>query len=138
MKGYITNIEEAVLENDNYRRVLYTDERMQLVLMCLAPKEDIGEEEHQLDQFIRIEEGEGLAVLDGEKYALTDGSALVIPAGTKHNIRNVSESDSLRLYTLYAPPNHPAGLLQQTKPVSEFEGDYPVTDHEYDPRHECS
>lgn len=138
MKGYVTNISGAVLENDNYRRVLYTDERMQLVLMCLAPKEDIGEELHELDQFIRIEEGEGLVVLDGEEYPLTDGSAMVIPAGTKHNISNVSESDSLRLYTLYAPPNHPAGLLQRTKPAREFRSDYPVTNHDYDPRHECS
>lgn len=138
MKGYVTNIQEDALENDNFRRVLYTDDRMQLVLMCLAPKEDIGEEEHQLDQFIRVEEGEGLAVLDNEKHSLTDGSALIIPAGTRHNITNVSESDSLRLSTLYAPPNHPAGLLQQTKPAREFAGEYPVTDHDYDPRHECS
>lgn len=138
MKGYVTNIQEAALENDNFRRVLYTAERMQLVLMCLPAGEDLGEEVHQLDQFIRVEEGEGLAVLDGEKYPLTDGSAVIIPAGTKHNITNVSESDSLRLYTLYAPPNHPAGLLQQTKPAREFVGDYPITDHDYDPRHECS
>jgi mannose-6-phosphate isomerase-like protein (cupin superfamily) len=115
MKGYVTNIAEEALENDNFRRVLYTDERVQLVLMCLIPNEDIGEEVHHLDQFIRIEEGEGLAVLDGEEHALTDGSVVVVPAGVRHNIINLSESDSLRLYTLYAPPNHPAGTIHRTK-----------------------
>jgi mannose-6-phosphate isomerase-like protein (cupin superfamily) len=115
MKGYVTNIAEEALENDNFRRVLYTDERVQLVLMCLIPNEDIGEEVHHIDQFIRIEEGEGLAVLDGEEHALTDGSVVVVPAGVRHNIINLSESDSLRLYTLYAPPNHPAGTIHRTK-----------------------
>jgi len=137
---YVTNIEEATLENDSFRRVVYTDSRMQLVLMCLAPQEDIGEEVHNLDQFIRIEEGEGLAILNGEKYTLTDGSAVIIPAGVRHNIMNVSTSDPLQLYTLYAPPNHPHGLIQAVKSTDEHKATRPYqnSDPEYDPKHECS
>lgn len=119
MKGYITNIEQASLENENFRKVLYTDERLQLVVMSLKPNEDIGEEEHQLDQFIRIEKGDGLAVLDGEKTPLTDGSVVVIPQGTRHNIINTSSEHLLKIYTLYAPPNHQPGTIHKTKAEAE-------------------
>lgn len=139
MKGYVTNIAEAALTNDNFRRVLYTDERIQLVLMCLAAKEEIGEEVHDLDQLIRVEEGEGLAVLEGETHTLSDGSVVVVPAGTRHNIINVSESDALRLYTVYAPPNHPAGLVERNKDTgTKSDSNYETSDPDYDPKHECS
>jgi mannose-6-phosphate isomerase-like protein (cupin superfamily) len=119
MKGYIGNIEQLALENDNFRTVLYTDERLQLVVMSLLPGEDIGEEVHSLDQFIRVEEGEGKAILNGEGHVLTDGYAVIIPAGTKHNIINTSSSDMLKLYTLYAPPNHKEGTIHKTKAEAE-------------------
>lgn len=114
MKGFITNIETASLENDYFRKVLYTDPRLQLVVMNLAPGEDIGEEVHELDQFIRVEKGSGKAVLDGEESAINDGSVVVIPQGTRHNIVNTSEK-SMKLYTLYAPPNHKDGTVHKTK-----------------------
>lgn len=115
MKGYVTNIEERALTNEHFREVLYTDERLQLVVMSLAPNEDIGEEVHQLDQFIRVEKGEGKAVLDGVEHALMDGSAVIVPKGTRHNIINGSNSETMKLYTLYAPPNHKDGTIHTTK-----------------------
>ena len=115
MKGYITNIEEKAIANDYFREVLYTDERVQLVVMSLLPNEDIGEEVHQLDQFIRIEKGEGKAVLDGVEHGVADGSAIVIPKGTRHNIINTSSTEPMKLYTLYAPPDHKNGLINKTK-----------------------
>ena len=119
MKGFIINIEQASLENDFFRKVLYTDPRLQLVVMSLAPGEDIGEEVHELDQFIRIEAGEGKSVLDGEERALGDGSIVVIPQGTKHNIINTSSEKPMKLYTLYAPPNHAPGTTHKTKAEAE-------------------
>lgn len=119
MKGYITNIEKKSLENEYFREVLYTDERLQLVVMSLKPSEDIGEEVHELDQFIRIEKGEGKAVLDGEETALADGSVVVIPQGTRHNIINTSSENPLKIYTLYAPPNHKDGTIHKTKEEAE-------------------
>lgn len=121
MKGYITNIEKESLENDYFRKVLYTDERLQLVVMSLKPNEDIGEEVHQLDQFIRVEKGDGKSVLDGEETLLTDGSVVVIPQGTRHNIINTSSENPLKLYTLYAPPNHKDGTIHKTKAEAEAE-----------------
>lgn len=114
MNGYVTNIERATLENIDYRRVLYTGKNSQLVLMSLKPGEEIGTEVHQLDQFIRIERGTGKAILDGIEHALTDGSAIVVPAGAQHNIIN-TESDDLKLYTVYSPPNHKDGTVHPTK-----------------------
>ena len=119
MKGYIGNIEEESLENDFFRSVLYTDERLQLVVMSLAPSEDIGEEVHSLDQFIRVEEGTGTAVLDGERSDIKDGFVVVVPAGVRHNIINGSDHEPMKLYTLYAPPNHPAGTIHKTKAEAE-------------------
>ena len=115
MKGYITDIEKESLENDYFRRVLYTDEHLQLVVMALKPLEDIGAETHTLDQFLRIESGEGKAVLDGTEYAIKDGSVVVVPAGTLHNIINTSATVPMKLYTLYAPPDHRPGTVHKTK-----------------------
>lgn len=115
MKGYTTNIEAETLENDSFRKVLYTGKHLQLVLMSIPAEGEIGEEVHTLDQFIRVEEGEGMAVLDGVEHVLADGSAIVVPAGSRHNIRNTSTSDALKLYTLYGPPEHKDGIVRETK-----------------------
>ncbi len=114
MRGYTTNIERAALENNYFRKVLYTDTRLQLVVMSLLPGEEIGAEVHQLDQFIRVEQGVGVAVLDGVEHALEDGSAVVVPKGTLHNIINRG-IEPMKLYTLYAPPNHKDGVVHKTK-----------------------
>lgn len=115
MKGYVGNIEKEALENDYFRRVLYTDQNIQLVVMSLLPGEEIGEETHALDQFIRCEKGEGKAVLDGIESSIGDGVAVVIPQGTRHNIINTSAGEKLKLYTIYAPPNHKDGTIHKTK-----------------------
>ena len=119
MKGYITNIERTTLENEDFRRVLYTAKNIQLVLMSLEPNEEIGEEVHKLDQFIRIEMGEAKAILDGVEHRLPSDHAVVIPAGTRHNIINTSETETLKLYTLYAPPEHKDGVVRHTKKEAE-------------------
>lgn len=118
MNGYVSNVEKQSLENQNFRTVLYTSGHLQLVVMSLRPGEDIGEEVHNLDQFIRIEKGSGKAVLDGEESDIADGSAVVIPAGAKHNIINTSSED-MKLYTLYGPPNHADGTVHVTKAEAE-------------------
>lgn len=115
MKGYVTDIENDTLENQDFRRVLYTAKNSQLVLMSLRPKEEIGEETHNLDQFIRVEAGDGFAVLDGVKHPISDGTAIVIPAGTKHNVVNDSATEELKLYTVYSPPEHRDGAIHKTK-----------------------
>ncbi len=120
MKGYIQNIEALSLENENFRKVIYTTHNSQLVLMSLMPGEDIGEEVHDVDQFLRVEQGEGEAVLDGVSHPIADGSAIVVPAGAKHNIINTGSS-SMKLYTLYMPPHHQDGTIHRTK--AEAEGD---------------
>ena len=114
MKNYVANIEQLSLANEYFRQVLYTDSRVQLVVMSLLPGEDIGEEVHQLDQFSRVEKGTGKAVLDGVEHALTSGSAVIVSQGTRHNIINVG-ADSMKLYTLYAPPDHKDGTVHKTK-----------------------
>ena len=115
MQGYVTNIEKAVEENTDFRRVLYTAKNIQLVLMNLKPGEDIGEETHHLDQFIRIESGAGKAVLNGAETALANGSVVLIPAGMRHNIANTSATEPLKLYSLYAPPEHKDRTVHATK-----------------------
>ena len=116
MVGHVTNIERDTLENEDYRRVLFTGPNLQLVLMTLQPGEEIGLETHdEHDQFIRIEAGKGVARLNDEEHALTDGVTVVIPAGTRHNIINTSKSEPLRLYTIYSPPEHPDGTVHPTK-----------------------
>jgi mannose-6-phosphate isomerase-like protein (cupin superfamily) len=120
MSGFHTDIEQKSLENEYFREVLFTAEHCQLVVMALKPGEDIGTETHgDVDQFIRVEAGQGKAILDGVEYALADGSAIVIPAGTEHNVVNTSTSQSMKLYTLYAPPEHPHGTVHKTKAEAE-------------------
>jgi mannose-6-phosphate isomerase-like protein (cupin superfamily) len=115
MKGYISNIEKTSLENEDFRKVLYTAKNSQLVVMSLKPNEDIGEEVHHLDQFIRVESGTGKAVLDGIENEIGDGFVIVVPSGSKHNIINTSSDRPLKLYTLYSPPNHKEGTIHVTK-----------------------
>jgi len=115
MKGYVTNIEQDSIANINFRKVLYTAHYSQLVLMSLLPGEDIGEEMHGVDQFIRVEQGTGKAILDDVEYVITDGSVIVIPAGTKHNIINTSVTEPMKLYTLYSPSHHRDGVIHATK-----------------------
>ncbi|MEK7531090.1 MAG: cupin domain-containing protein [Patescibacteria group bacterium] len=114
MKGYVTNIEKDTLANEDFRRVLYTAKNSQLVLMSLLSGEEIGAEVHQLDQFIRVERGQGKAVLDGAEYILSDGYVIVVPAGARHNIINTG-AEAMKLYTLYAPPNHKDGTVHHSK-----------------------
>lgn len=116
MSGYIVDIEEKTLQNENFQEVLYTGQHSQLVLMSLLPNEEIGLEVHEIvDQFIRIESGEGKALLNGEEHTLTNGSAIVIPAGTEHNIINTSSDKKLKLYTIYSPAHHKDGTIHRTK-----------------------
>ena len=114
MTGYIANIEKATLENTDYRRVLYTAKNSQLVLMNVQPGDEIGEETHQLDQFIRIEQGQARVTLDGVDHDVQDEFAIVIPAGTKHNVVNTG-TEELKLYTVYSPPEHKDGIVEKTK-----------------------
>lgn len=118
MKGYVVNIEEVTKENENFRKVLYTAKNSQLVAMTLKPGEDIGEEVHDLDQFLRIEHGIGKAVLDDVEHDISDGWVVLVPAGTKHNIINTSQEE-MRLYTIYSPPNHKDGTIHATKADAE-------------------
>lgn len=127
MKGFVQDIESMAVKNDDFRRVLYTAKHCQLVLMALKPQEEIGAEVHQLDQFFRVEEGTGEAILDGVRNAIGAGFAVLVPAGAHHNIINTG-SVPLKLYTLYAPPNHRDGVVNPTRADAEaddeqFEGE---------------
>lgn len=116
MKGFTVNIEKAARANTNFRQVLYTGKHSQLVLMSLLPKEEIGMETHaDNDQFFRFEEGQVKCIVDGSEYLLSDGDVLVVPAGAKHNIINVSDTKSLKLYTLYSPAHHKDQIVRATK-----------------------
>lgn len=120
MKGYVANIEKDTLENNNFRKVLYTGKHSQLVLMSLAPKEEIGMEVHSdNDQFFRFEKGQGKCIIDGNEYELRDGVAVVVPAGAQHNIINTSDTDELKLYTIYSPAHHKDGVVRSTKAEAE-------------------
>jgi len=120
MKGFNANIEEETLKNDNFRKVLYTTKHSQLVLMSLRPNEEIGMEVHsENDQFFRFEQGQGKCVIDGNEYDVKDGSAIVVPAGSQHNIINVSDSEDLKLYTIYSPAHHQDGVVRATKEEAE-------------------
>jgi mannose-6-phosphate isomerase-like protein (cupin superfamily) len=120
MAGYHADIEKKTLENECFRQVLFTGPNCQLVVMALKAGEDIGTETHDdVDQFIRVEGGKGRAVLDGQEYALKDGSAVVIPAGTEHNVVNTSSTEALKLYTIYSPPEHPDGTVHKTRAEAE-------------------
>jgi len=123
MKGFNANIEKDTLENKNFRQVLYTGKHSQLVLMSLLPKEEIGMETHpDNDQFFRFEKGKGKCLIDGNEYALKDGSAIVVPAGAQHNIINVSATEELKLYTIYSPAHHQDGVVRATKAEAETNG----------------
>ncbi|MFZ2192878.1 MAG: cupin domain-containing protein [Candidatus Moraniibacteriota bacterium] len=120
MKGFMGNIEKDTLENNNFRKVLYTGKHSQLVLMSLLPKEEIGMEVHaENDQFFRFEKGEGKVIIDGNEYEVGDGVAIVVPAGAEHNVINVSETESLKLYTIYSPAHHKDGIVRATKVEAE-------------------
>ena len=124
MKGYVNNIEKLTLQNGTFRKVLYTAKNSQLVVMSLKPGEEIGEEVHNLDQFLRVEAGEGKTVLDGVEHSIADGSAIVVPADTKHNIINTSPDKPMKLYTLYSPPNHRDGVIHKTKEDAERDDEH--------------
>jgi mannose-6-phosphate isomerase-like protein (cupin superfamily) len=115
-KGFAANLEGETRKNTDFRRVLYTGKYSQLVLMCLKPKEDIGEETHDdVDQFFRFEEGEGVVVIDGTKHPVKDGSGVIVPSGAKHNVINTSITKNLKLYTIYSPPEHLDKVVRKTK-----------------------
>jgi len=123
MKGYVHSLEKAAERNTTFRTVLYTAKNCQLVVMSLKPDEDIGAEVHKLDQFFRVEEGEGNAVLDGIEHRIKPGFAILVPAGTRHNIINGS-SGPMKLYTLYSPPNHHDGVVHATKADAEADKEH--------------
>mgnify|MGYP001572627533 CR=1 FL=1 len=123
MYGFVDNIEKLSLENENFRKVLYTDKNSQLVLMSLLPGEEIGEEVHDVDQFLRVEQGQGKTVMNGVSHDLNDSSVVIVPAGTKHNIIN-SEQSPMKLYTLYMPPHHHDGVVHKTKAEAEADDEH--------------
>ena len=123
MKGFVKDIEGIAVKNNQFRRVLYTAKNCQLVVMALKPKEEIGAEVHKLDQFFRVEKGSGDAVLDGVRTAIRAGFAVLVPAGTNHNIINTG-SVPLKLYTLYAPPNHRDGVVHHTRAEAEADNEH--------------
>lgn len=125
MKGYFANIEGETKRNQDYRRVLYTAKHSQLVLMRLRPKEEIGEETHGVDQFLRFESGKGKAIINGNEYEVADGDAVIVPAGSRHNVINTSADMPLTLYSIYSPPEHKNGTVHKTKAdeaVERFDG----------------
>lgn len=127
MKGFHSEIEKETLENNNFRKVLYTGKNSQLVLMSLKPGEDIGAEVHaENDQFFRFEQGEGKVLINGNEYKVKDGDAIVVPAGADHNIINLSATEDLRLYTIYSPAHHKDGIVRLTKEDAE------ANDEEFD------
>src|SRR5471030_689849 len=123
MKGFFQDIERLAIKNNEFRRVIYTAKHCQLVVMSLKPKEEIGAEVHKLDQFFRVEEGTGEAVLDGVRTAIQAGLAVIVPAGTNHNIINTG-SVPLKLYTLYAPPNHRDGVVHHTRADAQADNEH--------------
>lgn len=120
MRGFMINIEHTTRDNNLFRKVLYTGKHSQLVLMALQPGEEIGLETHpDNDQFFRFEQGEGKVVIDNNEYVVSDGSAVIIPAGAQHNVINTSASESLKMYTIYSPAHHKDGTIHATKRDAE-------------------
>ena len=116
MTGFNGNIEDLTQKNTYFRQVIFTGKYTQLVLMCLKPGEDIGSEVHNnVDQFFRFESGSGKVNIDNDEYDVKDGDAIIVPAGSQHNITNISDSEDLKLYTLYSPPNHPEETVHATR-----------------------
>ncbi len=129
MKGFYSNIEKDTLENKNFRKVLYTGKHSQLVLMNLKPNEEIGLEIHKdNDQFFRFEKGQGKVIIDGNEYIVKDGTAIIVPAGSQHNVINTSSKEDLKLYTIYSPAHHIDGIIRATKAEAED----PANDEEFD------
>lgn len=127
MKGFKSNIEKDTLKNKNFRKVLYSGQHLQLVLMSLKPKEEIGLETHkENDQFFRFDAGRGRVEIDGNKYTVKDGDAVIIPAGAKHNVINTSATEELKMYTIYAPPHHKDQIVRKTRKEAE------ANDEEFD------
>ncbi len=123
MKGFVQDIEALVVANDDFRRVLYTARHSQLVLMALKPQESIGAEVHRLDQFFRVESGSGEAILDGVTTPISDGFAVVVPAGARHDIVNTG-TVPLKLYTLYSPPKHRDGVVHHTRVDADADNEH--------------
>lgn len=123
MKGFVQDIEGVAIRNTAFRQVLYTAKNCQLVVMALKPKEEIGAEVHHLDQFFRVEEGTGEAVLDGVRSAIKPGFAVLVPAGTHHNIVNTG-TVPMKLYTIYSPPNHRDGIVHRTRADAEADTEH--------------
>jgi mannose-6-phosphate isomerase-like protein (cupin superfamily) len=123
MKGFVQDIERLAVGNDDFRRVLYTAKHCQLVLMALAPGEEIGAEVHQLDQFFRVEEGSGVVVMDGTRTLVKAGFAIVVPMGANHNIINTGTAP-LKLYTVYSPPNHRDRVVHLTRADAEADDEH--------------
>jgi mannose-6-phosphate isomerase-like protein (cupin superfamily) len=122
MKGFKSNIEKDALENNNFRKVLYSGNHLQLVLMSLKVGEEIGEEiHHDTDQFFRFESGLGKCVIDGNEYKVKDGDVIIVPSGAKHNVVNLGNT-ALKIYTIYAPPHHKDGIIRITKQDAENNG----------------
>lgn len=120
MTGFVGNIEELTLANTDFRKVVFTGQHSQLVLMSLLPNEEIGMEVHEIvDQFLRIEKGKGKVILNGEEQEISDGDAIVVPAGVKHNVVNLSSIEPLKLYTVYSPPHHKDRIVHKTKAEAE-------------------
>lgn len=127
MKGFNTDIERDTLENSDFRRVLYTGKHLQLVLMSLKPKEEIGLETHpENDQFLRFEAGSGAVLIDDNRYEVVDGDIVIVPAGARHNVVNLSDAEALKIYTIYAPPHH------KDKTVHKAKKDAETDDEEFD------
>ena len=128
-KGFCSNIEKDTLENENFRKVLYTGKHSQLVLMSLAPNEEIGMEVHEEnDQFFRFEKGMGKCIIDGNEYEVKDGSAVIVPSGAQHNVINTSATERLNMYTIYSPAHHQDGVVRKTKAEAED----PANEEDYD------
>ncbi len=120
MKGFFANIEKETLENTNFRKVLYSAKHCQLVLMSLKPGEEIGMEVHdENDQFFRFESGEGKCIIDDNEYKLEDGVSIIVPSGAQHNVINTSETEELKMYTIYSPAHHKDGIIRATKEEAE-------------------
>lgn len=120
MKGFHANIEQDTIANENFRKVVYTSKHTQLVLMSLKPGEDIGLEVHnENDQFFRFDAGQGKVIIDDNTYEVTDGSAIIVPAGAQHNVINTSQTEALKLYTIYSPAHHKDGIVRTTKAEAE-------------------
>ncbi|MDB5238715.1 MAG: uncharacterized protein JWO00_50 [Candidatus Parcubacteria bacterium] len=129
MIPYTANIEKLTLANTDFRHVLYTSAHMQIVLMSLKPGQDIGMEVHHVDQFFRFESGKGKSIINGKEYPVSDGSVILVPTGSEHNVINTGD-EPLKLYTVYAPPNHIEGRVHKTKTAAEKDAE----DEEFAPK----